>query len=132
MTALSWLEYAWNDYSFLGYSPMCPTMRADAFGYMTPVPLSTANSTVCVLNCGPLPWAFVRTYAAATKNATATLAPFQAFSMVLPGINTSAFQTNDHVAFDRDQFLQRCSPPAPPCMKPMPAKTVLIHRAFVM
>ncbi len=86
---------------------MCPGIAADVFGYMTPVPLSTANSTVCVLNCGTLPWTFSRTYAAVTHNATATFAPYQAFSMAFPAIDATAFQTNDHVAFDRDQFLQR-------------------------
>ena len=111
MTSLSWLEYAWNHYSFLSVS-MCPTIEASVFGYMTPVPLSNASSTVCVLNCGPLPWTFVRTYAAATKNATATFAPYQAFSTVLPGISAAAFQANDHVTFDRDQFLQRYAPRA--------------------
>ena len=108
-TGISWLEDAWNHYSFLSFYPMCPAIPVDLFGYMTPVPLSTASSTVCVLNCGVLPWKFSRTYAAATRNATATSAPYQAFSMVFPGISAAAFQTNDHVAFDRDQFLQRYS-----------------------
>ena len=106
-SGISWLEFAWNDYFLFNY-PMCPAMLATVFGYMTPVPLSTANSTVCVLNCGPLPWSFSRTYATAMHNATATFAPYQAFSLAFPGINTAAFQTNNHVTFDRDQFLQRC------------------------
>ena len=105
-SSISWLEYAWNN-NFLSTYPMCPAIPSNVFGYMTPLPLSTANSTVCVLNCGPLPWVFSRTYAAATKNATATFAPYQAFGMVFPAIDATAFKTNDHVAFDRDQFLQR-------------------------
>ncbi len=107
LPGMSWLEYAWNEFSFLYHFPMCPAILANVFGYMTPVPLSTANSTVCVLNCGPLPWTFTRIYAASTHNAAATFAPYQAFSMIFPGINSTAFQANDHVAFDRDQFLQR-------------------------
>ncbi len=88
---------------------MCPPVPANVFGYMNPVPLSTNLTTACVLNCGVLPWTFQRTYAAVTGNASATYAPSQTFSMVFPAINATAFQINDHVAFNRDQFLQQCA-----------------------
>lgn len=69
--------------------------------------LTGITNTVCVFNCGLLPWTFVKTYAASGSNIVPVNVPYQRFSMWFTGIDTYGFQTNNHVTFNRDTFQLR-------------------------
>lgn len=80
---------------------------SSVYGTLSIKNLTGATTTVCVYNCGVLPWTFSRTYAANTGNSTAVNVPYQRFSMLFSGIDTYNFQTNNHVSFNRDTFQLR-------------------------
>lgn len=99
----------WNRWLSAGTgSTVCPAIDPAAFGVLSARADSTASETVCVFNCGVLPWRQSITYAADTGNSSAVLVPYQLFTMTFSGIDASAFNTNDHIGFDRDLFQQRC------------------------
>lgn len=77
------------------------------YGYPTVKNLTGITTTVCVYNCGVLPWTFSRAYAASGSNSTAVNIPYQRFSMLFSGIDTYKFQVNNHVGFNRDIFQLR-------------------------
>lgn len=78
------------------------------YGTPTVKNLTGITTTVCVYNCGVLPWTFSRGYAASGSNTTAVNIPYQRFSMLFSNIDTYNFQVNNHVGFDRDSFQLRC------------------------
>lgn len=86
---------------------ICPPVDPNNYGAITTTALTNASVTVCVYNCGLLPWRFSRTYAAAGSGSVPVTVPYQRFSMAFSGINTVDFQTNNHIAFDRDLFQLR-------------------------
>ena len=85
----------------------CPAIDPSVYGTLSATPLTNASSTVCVYNCGLLPWRFSRSYAPAGSNSLPVTVPYQRFSMSFSGINTVDFQTNNHIDFDRDLFQLR-------------------------
>ena len=85
----------------------CPYIDINVFGTLSTTALANGTGTICVYNCGLLPWTFSRTYATAGSGSTPVTVPNQRFSMVFTGINTLDFQTNNHIAFDRDLFQLR-------------------------
>ena len=87
------------------FSYLSSTITPSIYGTPSLKNLTGITTTVCVYNCGVLPWKFSRAYA--TTNSTAVTVPYQRFSMLFCGINTYDFQTNNHVSFDRDSFQLR-------------------------
>ena len=85
----------------------CPPADPNEYGAITTTALTNASVTVCVYNCGVLPWRFSRTYAAAGSTRLPVTVPYQRFSMTFSRINAVDFQTNNHIAFDRDLFQLR-------------------------
>ena len=85
----------------------CPAIDTTVYGALGTTALTNASVTVCVYNCGVMPWRFSRTYAAAGSGSPPVTVPYQRFSMAFSGINTLDFQTNNHIAFNRDLFQLR-------------------------
>ena len=86
---------------------LCPKVDSTVFGALSTTAITNGSTTVCVYNCGLLPWRFSRTYAAAGSSTPAVTVPSQRFSMAFSGINALDFRTNNHIAFDRDLFQYR-------------------------
>lgn len=100
----------WNRWLSAGPgSTVCPAIDPAAFGILSATAVSSPSDTVCVFNCGVLPWRQSITYAADTGNSTAVVAPYQRFTMTFSGVSAGPFNTNDHISFDRDLFQQRCA-----------------------
>lgn len=88
-------------------SPVCPSIDPTVYGILSIKQVSEPTDTICVFNCGMLPWRSAVTYSAMTGNDSAVFVPYQRFTMTFSGIDAAAFRINDHISFNRDVFQQR-------------------------